>query len=172
MVAAGTHPIFDATGSALAPGRWNSPGSPMIHMSEHHSTAPLEMLVHGSGRLPPNQHYVQVAIPRGAEANCDLDVDIMRPGVSFEIARPAASRTAISSGWQRYRPRPHRSGRPSPSWRLPHPSLPAGRTPSRSQRQDREGQPPRRARQDWLAIAAQPRERATARPRVQPRAEP
>lgn len=61
----GVHPIFDATGSTIAPGRWNTSGSPMIYTSEHYSTALLEKLVHGSGRLPPNQHYITVTIPRG-----------------------------------------------------------------------------------------------------------
>lgn len=61
----GAHPIFDATGSTIAPGRWNTPGSPVIYTSEHYSTALLEKLVHGSGRLPPNQHYIEITIPRG-----------------------------------------------------------------------------------------------------------
>ncbi|RDJ22181.1 hypothetical protein DWF00_23555 [Bosea caraganae] len=61
----GTYPIFDATGSTIAPGRWNTPGSPLIYTSEHYSTALLEKLVHGSGRLPPNQHFVEIVIPRG-----------------------------------------------------------------------------------------------------------
>jgi RES domain-containing protein len=62
---AGAYPIFDATGSTLAPGRWNTPGSPLIYSSEHYSTALIEKLVRGSGRLPPNQHYVAITIPRG-----------------------------------------------------------------------------------------------------------
>lgn len=62
---AGTYPIFDATGSTIAPGRWNTPGSPIIYAAEHYSTALLEKLVHGSGRLPPNQHYVEITVPRG-----------------------------------------------------------------------------------------------------------
>ena len=61
----GDFPIFDATGSTLAPGRWNTAGSPMIYASEHYSTSLLEKLVHGSGRLPPHQHFVRIAIPRG-----------------------------------------------------------------------------------------------------------
>jgi RES domain-containing protein len=61
----GAYPIFDATGSTIAPGRWNTPGSPILYTSEHYSTAVLEKLVHGSGRLPPNQHYVEITIPRG-----------------------------------------------------------------------------------------------------------
>jgi RES domain-containing protein len=61
----GAYPIFDATGSMLYPGRWNTPASPMIYASEHYSTAMLEKLVHGSGRLPPNQHFIEITIPNG-----------------------------------------------------------------------------------------------------------
>jgi RES domain-containing protein len=61
----GAHPIFDATGSTLFPGRWNEPSSPMIYTCEHYSTAMLEKLVHGSGHLPPNQHFIEIAIPAG-----------------------------------------------------------------------------------------------------------
>lgn len=71
----GSYPIFDATGSTLAPGRWNTPGSPVIYSSEHYSTALLEKLVHGSGRLPPNQHYIAITVPRG---------------VSYEMLAPPA----------------------------------------------------------------------------------
>lgn len=63
---AGAYRIFDATGSTLAPGRWNTRGSPVIYASEHYSTALLEKLVHGSGHLPPNQHFVEITIPLGA----------------------------------------------------------------------------------------------------------
>jgi RES domain-containing protein len=38
----------------------------MIYASEHYSTAMLEMLVHGSGQLPPNQHFIEIIIPKGA----------------------------------------------------------------------------------------------------------
>jgi RES domain-containing protein len=61
----GAYPIFDAMGSTMAPGRWNTPGSPLIYTSEYYSTALLEKLAHGSGRLPPNQHYVQITLPKG-----------------------------------------------------------------------------------------------------------
>ena len=37
----------------------------MIYTSEHYSIALIEKLVHGSGRLPPNQHYITVTTPRG-----------------------------------------------------------------------------------------------------------
>jgi RES domain-containing protein len=61
----GAHPIFDATGSKLYPGRWNTAASPMLCASEHYSTAMLEKLVHGSGHLPPNQHFIEITIPNG-----------------------------------------------------------------------------------------------------------
>jgi RES domain-containing protein len=37
----------------------------MIYASEHYSTAMLEKLVHGSGHLPPNQHFISIAIDAG-----------------------------------------------------------------------------------------------------------
>ena len=67
---AGAHPIFDATGSRLWPGRWNTSASPMIYASEHYSTAMLEKLAHGNGRMPPNQHWIAITAP---------------PGVSYEM---------------------------------------------------------------------------------------
>jgi RES domain-containing protein len=62
---AGAYPIFDATGSRLAPGRWNTDTTPVIYAAEHYSTAMLEKLVHGSGRVPANQHSITISVPRG-----------------------------------------------------------------------------------------------------------
>ena len=72
---AGAYAIFDAAGSELFPGRWNTPASPMIYSSRHYSTAMLEKLVQGSGSLPPNQHFIEITIPNG---------------VSYEVVDPAA----------------------------------------------------------------------------------
>lgn len=72
---AGAFPIFDAAGSRLYPGRWNTDASPMIYTSQHFSTALLEKLARGSGVLPPNQHYIEITNP---------------PGVTYEMFDPAA----------------------------------------------------------------------------------
>jgi len=72
---AGRYPIFDATGSTLAPGRWNTATSPVIYTSQNYSTAMLEKLVHGSGVMPPNQHFIEITIV---------------PGLSYEVLDPAS----------------------------------------------------------------------------------
>lgn len=61
----GEYPIFDAEGSKLFPGRWNTPDALMIYASEHYSTSMLEKLAHGNGRLPPNQHFIEITLPNG-----------------------------------------------------------------------------------------------------------
>jgi len=65
--AGGRYPIFDATGSTKAPGRWNGAGSPMIYASATYSTAMLEKLVHANGIMPPRQHFIAITIPNGIE---------------------------------------------------------------------------------------------------------
>lgn len=37
----------------------------MIYAAQHYSTAMLEKLVHGSGSIPPNQHFVEIMLPNG-----------------------------------------------------------------------------------------------------------
>ncbi len=91
----GAHPIFDATGSKLYPGRWNTTTSPMIYASEHYSTAMLEKLVRGSGSLPPNQHFIELIVPNG---------------IAYEMVGPAhlpgwddpacAASKAFGAAWQ------------------------------------------------------------------------
>jgi RES domain-containing protein len=92
----GAYPIFDATGSRLYPGRWNTPGSPMIYASEHYSTAMLEKLVNGSGELPPNQHYVAITIPNGTTYEM-LDA----AAVPDWYAQSATSAKTFGERWQR-----------------------------------------------------------------------
>ncbi|MES1947753.1 hypothetical protein C84B14_10402 [Salinisphaera sp. C84B14] len=61
----GRYPIFDGTGSTIAPGRWNTMTTPVIYAGEHYSTSMLEKLVHANGLMPPNQHYIEITLPGG-----------------------------------------------------------------------------------------------------------
>jgi len=61
----GEFPIYDARGSALFPGCWNTRDTPVIYAAETYAAAMLEKLAGGNGRLPPNQHYVEIVIPAG-----------------------------------------------------------------------------------------------------------
>ena len=90
----GTYPILDATGSTIAPGRWNTPGSPVVYTSQHYSTALLEKLVHGSGRLPPNQHYVEITIPSGTSYEI-----LSQPALSGWDSMPATVSKAFGEQW-------------------------------------------------------------------------
>lgn len=90
----GAYPIFDATGSTIASGRWNTPVSPLIYTSEHYSTALLEKLVHGSGRLPPRQHYIEITIPRGL--SYEMFASEALPGWD---AMPATSSKEFGEAW-------------------------------------------------------------------------
>ena len=92
----GAYPIFDANGSKVYPGRWNTPSSPIIYTSEHYSTAMLEKLVHGSGHLPPHQHFIEITIPSGLAYEW-LDVATL-PG--WDAIDGAVSR-AFGEAWQR-----------------------------------------------------------------------
>ena len=38
----------------------------MLYASESYSTAMLEKLAHWNGALPPNQHFIEITILRGA----------------------------------------------------------------------------------------------------------
>jgi RES domain-containing protein len=95
---AGAYPIFDAAGSIRFPGRWNTAACPMIYASEHFSTAMLEKLVHGSGRLPPGQHYIEITIPNGTSYEM-LDT----AALSDWYLESAASSKAYGDAWQRER---------------------------------------------------------------------
>jgi RES domain-containing protein len=94
----GVYKIFDAAGSRLYPGRWNTPSSPMIYASRHYSTALLEKLVRGSGRLPPNQHYVEITVPAGLS----YEVADVAAIPDWDAPIPASSR-AFGEAWQHSR---------------------------------------------------------------------
>ncbi|GHE62468.1 hypothetical protein GCM10019059_22520 [Camelimonas fluminis] len=94
----GAFPIFDATGSTIAPGRWNTPGSPMIYAAANFSTALLEKLIYGSGQIPPNQHYVEITIPAGV--TYEVLPEPLVPG--WDASPPTVSK-AFGDTWSKER---------------------------------------------------------------------
>ncbi|MEQ9418116.1 MAG: RES domain-containing protein [Salinisphaeraceae bacterium] len=90
----GVFPIFDATGSTRFPGRWNDEHTPVIYASRQYSAAMLEKLAASSGLMPPNQHYVEITLPRGLSYEC-VTPDLL-PG--WDARRQATSR-AFAVSW-------------------------------------------------------------------------
>lgn len=94
----GRYPIFDATGSTLAPGRWHLPATLMIYAARNFSTAMLEKLARGSGQMPPNQHWITITVPRGV---CYEVVEAAAlPG--WDLDDPQAAQR-FGAAWQRER---------------------------------------------------------------------
>jgi RES domain-containing protein len=92
---AGAYPIFDATGSKLWPGRWNTGASPMVYTSDTYSLAMLEKLAHGNGHVPPNQHWIAITIPPGV--SYEMFSSAHHPGWDAEDCRVAK---AFGAAWQ------------------------------------------------------------------------
>lgn len=61
----GMYPIWSGQGAKENAGRWHDVGVNLIYASQYYSTAMLEKLVHYSGGLPENQHYLEITIPAG-----------------------------------------------------------------------------------------------------------
>ena len=72
---AGEHPVWNAMGAMLYPGRWNAEGDAVIYAAATYSLAMLEKLAHWSGKLPANQHFVEAVVP---------------VGVSYEVFQPSS----------------------------------------------------------------------------------
>jgi len=85
---AGQLPVWSAEGAKCVSGRWHDAGAAVIYASEHYSTAMLETLAHWGGAIPPNQHFIEITIPRGTSyevVTADVVPDWYRP--SAETAR-------------------------------------------------------------------------------------
>ena len=85
---AGQFPVWSTEGTKRVSGRWHDAGSAVIYASEHYSTAMLETLAHWDGAIPPNQHFIEITIPRGTSyevVTADVVPDWYRP--SEEAAR-------------------------------------------------------------------------------------
>ena len=62
---AGQFPVWSTEGARRTSGRWHEAGAEVIYASDSYSTAMLAKLVHWNGTLPPNQHFIEITIPKG-----------------------------------------------------------------------------------------------------------
>ena len=62
---AGQFPVWSAEGARRTSSRWHEAGAEVIYACENYSTAMLEMLAHWNRALPPNQHFIEITIPKG-----------------------------------------------------------------------------------------------------------
>ena len=80
---AGRFPVWSAEGAKRTSGRWHEAGAEVIYASASYSTAMLEALVHWNGALPPNQHFIEITIPKGTSyevVTADMIPDWVHPG--------------------------------------------------------------------------------------------
>ena len=85
---AGRFPVWSTEGAKRTSGRWHEAGAEVIYASESYSTAMLEMLAHWNGTPPPNQHFIEITIPKGTSyevVTTDIVPDWFHPGA--EAAR-------------------------------------------------------------------------------------
>ena len=57
--------MWSAEGARRTSGRWHEAGAEVIYASASYSTAMLETLVHWNRTLPPNQHFIEITVPKG-----------------------------------------------------------------------------------------------------------
>ncbi len=79
----GRFPVWSTAGAKHTSGRWHEPGAEVIYASENYSTALLEKLVQWNAALPPNQHFIEISIPKGTSyevVTADIVPDWFNPG--------------------------------------------------------------------------------------------
>ena len=80
---AGQLPVWSTEGAKRTSGRWHEAGAEVIYASENYSTAILEKLVHWNGAMPPNQHFIEITIPKGTSyevVTADIVPEWFHPG--------------------------------------------------------------------------------------------
>src|SRR5699024_825376 len=75
---------LSGTGARLYGGRWNRKGMPMLYTSEHRSLALLELLVHSSQRLLPD------------------DISLLTLSLPDQRELPEVTQKRLPKDWQRY----------------------------------------------------------------------
>lgn len=89
---------FDGEGAALAGGRWNPPGTPVVYTSETLSLAALEFFVNFNSRRPVPLVTIEAEISDAIEP---VSMDPLGLPSDWRGHRHAESLRAIGAGWIR-----------------------------------------------------------------------
>ena len=93
------HPVFDGTGAALYPGRWNEAGQAVIYCGGSFAIAMLERLCYTAlGRVPTGDRFVEADVPDSAVEAFDPDA---HPG--WDEPDSLAARRFGSDWWRQRR---------------------------------------------------------------------
>ena len=103
---AGRFPVWSAEGAKRTSGRWHEAGAEVIYASASYSTAMLEALVHWNGALPPNQHFIEVTIPKGTSYEVVTARHRARLGSSGRRSGPALRPRMVRGASKRNPDRP------------------------------------------------------------------
>ena len=88
---------FSGEGAAAGGGRWNTPGTPVVYLSEHKSLAALETLVHLSRRAAVRFVFFRVGVP------AEVIERLPRPALSAQWRHepPLSETQAVGDVWVR-----------------------------------------------------------------------
>lgn len=80
-------------GARLHGGRWNSPGIPMIYLSDSPALAALEILVHLNPQIPADYVCIRIEWPRACMAACDA------PPPGWDVSPAGAASQRLGDQW-------------------------------------------------------------------------
>lgn len=97
------HPVYDATGAAIAGARWTSPKVAVIYTASSYALAILEKLVHANRtKLPGTHHAIPIVIPEDLRiehfdplAHPDWDDDALTVARAYGDAWVREGRTPV-----------------------------------------------------------------------------
>lgn len=89
---------FSGEGARLYGGRWNSPGVPMVYLSEHQSLAALEIMVHQQPLTPRGKYLAYLATWDDAQLE---RFSAKKLPANWRASPPESANMALGDQWVR-----------------------------------------------------------------------